>query len=507
MEAESADNALNNTRDSGIGIKSESFLLKSNPELEKATPHFTAQRSMPLTSSTSRSTMVTERDDVSSIKCPPSHMLNGEVHPAYLRYGIPIYLVCTFALLLACDMGSGVSADLRRSLPDGEVLSTQTLLTVSVFSSVKELWKAESYPLAIIIVITSISWPYLKLIMSLYAWTAPFNRKSSDVNVTLAKREKMLFWLDVLGKWSFVDVFVLIIMMVIFRSTIDQGYLIIDIWILPKWGFFGFMLASVLSIFGTHVILHSHRSVQDRVKEDCDSLVCCVHQKDEEESFNENRLSSTAKGTTQLWEGKRTLANLTKTTPLKVLLPVVLTIALQMAGAFVKCFTFTYSGVSNFTTQHSLVSIGSLIPGSYTDPSNVLIRLVQAFYFILAIALPVYSCVLLLILFLWPFSTIREMHRLFILTEIAFAWSSLDVYALSAVSSASQVPKFSTGIVDTGCRTCYEVVPTIAPSVGWAFAGAAANLAVGLWLLNKAHRTLFARPINVVGCFCTGKAS
>jgi hypothetical protein len=137
-----------------------------------------------------------------------SHFRNVEAHPAWLRYGIPLWLIATFVLLFNSDIGSGVTADWLL-YQKGELIERRSLIEVSIFSSVKELWLNHSYPLAILIVITSICWPYLKLMLSMYAWMRPFPKPR--------RREFLLEAIDCLGKWSFVDIVVLVEMMVAFR--------------------------------------------------------------------------------------------------------------------------------------------------------------------------------------------------------------------------------------------------------------------------------------------------
>jgi hypothetical protein len=138
----------------------------------------------------------------------PSHFGNAEAHPAWVRYGIPLFLLATLVLLINADVGSGVSADYIL-MKDGDVEETRALLTVSVFSSVRELWNNGSYPLAILIAVTSIAWPYVKIILSFYAWMKPYYNPR--------KREFLIEVIDALGKWSFVDIVVLVEIMVAFR--------------------------------------------------------------------------------------------------------------------------------------------------------------------------------------------------------------------------------------------------------------------------------------------------
>ena len=50
----------------------------------------------------------------------------------------------------------------------------------------------------------------------------------------MAEREKLLFWLDIMGKFAFVDSFVLIILMVVFRATVSILMVTTDVWVTPR---------------------------------------------------------------------------------------------------------------------------------------------------------------------------------------------------------------------------------------------------------------------------------
>ena len=128
----------------------------------------------------------------------PSHFRNPDI-PRYLRYGVPVFFALTFALLLASDLGSGVAAYRQLTNPlDPSQNSVALILQASVFTSVAKLWGTGSYALTILIVIASISWPFVKILLSLYAWMIPFHTAPR-------RRERLLEVIDALGKWSFVD--------------------------------------------------------------------------------------------------------------------------------------------------------------------------------------------------------------------------------------------------------------------------------------------------------------
>lgn len=73
-----------------------------------------------------------------------------------------------------------------------------------MLKSTIEMWQAGAHELAILIALFSGLWPYTKQILTLIIWLSPTKYLSCQ------RRERMLIWLDCLGKWSMVDVFVLL---------------------------------------------------------------------------------------------------------------------------------------------------------------------------------------------------------------------------------------------------------------------------------------------------------
>lgn len=67
------------------------------------------------------------------------------------------------------------------------------------------------YPLALVVAIFSGAWPYVKLLLMLWCWLATARQLSP------ATRGRILEVVDLLGKWSLLDVFILVMFMVAFR--------------------------------------------------------------------------------------------------------------------------------------------------------------------------------------------------------------------------------------------------------------------------------------------------
>jgi len=73
------------------------------------------------------------------------------------------------------------------------------------------MWNAKCYYIGLIIAIFSGIWPYGKLLLMMFVWC--LNEKI----LSIKSRERMLIVLDSLGKWSLIDTFVMVMMIVAFR--------------------------------------------------------------------------------------------------------------------------------------------------------------------------------------------------------------------------------------------------------------------------------------------------
>jgi hypothetical protein len=118
------------------------------------------------------------------------------------------------------------------------------------------MWEAEVYFLAGLIAFFSGAWPYIKLVLMLVGWFAPVKLLSVE------RRESLLIILDALGKWSLVDFFVMVLFLCAFYIQLWIGnIMLVDVTVMPKWGFYSFLLATMISLGLGHVILACHRLI------------------------------------------------------------------------------------------------------------------------------------------------------------------------------------------------------------------------------------------------------
>mmetsp|Transcript_9007 Transcript_9007/g.26768 ORF Transcript_9007/g.26768 Transcript_9007/m.26768 type:complete len:454 (+) Transcript_9007:184-1545(+) len=428
-----------------------------------------------------------------------SHLKNVDAFSWIIRWGILFFLFSTFVLLLNADIGSGVTAD-SVMMQDGEVQEVNQILNVSVISSVGKLWDAKSYPLAIFIAITSIGWPYIKLAMATFAWVMPYTNPR--------KRELLIEIIDALGKWSFVDIMVLVEIMVAFRSSVVLAPgLSLEIVIVAQWGFYGFVIATMMSLLSTHVILHYHRKVHyhnpesiaggDAAKNDDENPnaieeVAANADADPADPADENANAEKAVASIESPCGMKKIGGLSPRFLKMALKSLAGSIVFYLAGVLTETFEVTSTrGDVSVSTSYSIASIGMAIPEAYIDSGHTGTRFIQVMWFFLGIAMPLWCSVLFVILYAVPSLSKERMKYIFTMAEVTFAWSCAEVLLLSTIFAVLQMPIFGAGLVENNCTTCFVITTQILPQFSLLCIGTCMNVAVNVWLYRKTHSILY----------------
>jgi len=90
----------------------------------------------------------------------------------------------------------------------------------TIIGGIMHLWEHGSYPIAIIIFIASVFIPLLKFVFIIYLLlSTKYNVKSSRVD-----KHKLFYITEVIGPWSMIDVFVVLILSVLIHFTGIQIY-------------------------------------------------------------------------------------------------------------------------------------------------------------------------------------------------------------------------------------------------------------------------------------------
>jgi Paraquat-inducible protein A len=135
------------------------------------------------------------------------------------------------------------------------------------FAAVKRAWTSNAKLLAFIVVIFSFLWPYVKNAIMCYLWYFP--RLTGDNSIVcdhaefhshMRRRHLFMVWLKRLGKWSFVDVYIIILILVglTLEISLSNGSVPLVLRGEPRPAIISFLTATIWSFIHLEVISGYH---------------------------------------------------------------------------------------------------------------------------------------------------------------------------------------------------------------------------------------------------------
>ncbi|EMS10978.1 hypothetical protein KM1_061900, partial [Entamoeba histolytica HM-3:IMSS] len=156
-----------------------------------------------------------------------------------IRVIMPFLILLNIALFITSNTGTGATVNAYISIGSGQVI-TMPVSDFGLMNSVEDMWTAGVYPLAVLIMVFSGIWPYTKLVILLFTWFMP------STLVVPKVRGIILKVLDALGKWSMLDSYVMVLMIVAFYFDIPlpirhpesiNDPVKINLYVYPAYGF------------------------------------------------------------------------------------------------------------------------------------------------------------------------------------------------------------------------------------------------------------------------------
>ena len=411
-------------------------------------------------------------------------LIEHENVPAVVRVVVPVLIVCTIVLLVCSNLAVGADVKLEATV-EGQIFTFPSLFSFSLYNTAKEMLQARIYSLLILVAVFSGFWPYLKLGLMLYGWLNRFSQKDRR------RRGRMFLALDALGKFSLVDTYVLVLMVVAFRYHLELGGGVkVDVYVDPQFGFYGFLVGTILSLVLSHALVFYHR----RAEVSFPSSLC--------ENF-----TPLCKHAFQTANGRRQVSVVTKMLLLSVF---VCTLVMLLIGMFQESFIFKFGGIAGELigqrkdAAYSLISLGNSLPGSVEKSSMLATGGLQVAYFFFAVAAPVACLIFLMVLFTFPLTL---WHQFVLLTcaEIANAWSAIEVFCLSIVAALLEISTFASFIVGDKCDlvdsilqnnfrevadTCYSVNASVSWNAAYLVFGVVLNSFLVSIALRFAHTAI-----------------
>eukprot|EP00056_Hartaetosiga_gracilis_P000541 m.38875 g.38875 ORF g.38875 m.38875 type:complete len:1083 (-) comp10247_c0_seq1:47-3295(-) len=357
-----------------------------------------------------------------------------------MRYILPLLLLGTMFVLAIADSRVSGSAYFNFVTPNGTNVHLPTIKTLMFSRTVVELFEAKVYPLAICIVVFSGVWPYVKLLFMLYAWVAPTKY------MPVKKREFFLQVLDFLGKWSILDIYVSIMLIVGMHFHVpmlnNSDIVAVDLWVHPDDGLYYYWSTIIGSLILTHIMLHLHRGVLREngnvVTPDLEAEMLCNHH-----FFSKHRFFE-----------------LTMLGKLVVAFAILLTATAAVIGAYSYSFSFHFQGLAAWlvdTTEHwdsknySVFSMISNLHSSFFQPNGAPSWAIQILFTLFVIGIPLFQQFCLFILWFIPMKP-RKHEVMLHFTEIVNAWAALEVFVLAIIVTVVQLEPLSQFIIGDNCN-------------------------------------------------------
>lgn len=339
----------------------------------------------------------------------------------------------------------------EQALPLGSVFE------FSLAKSLADMWNSGAKELAIFVAIFSGIWPYTKQLITLFLWFSPTWLTSAS------RRGSLLHWMDTLGKWSFVDIFVLVMSISAFRIQVESPneieflplqFYSIDILVVPCWGLYANMLAQIVSQLSSHFIIHYHGKTISA----CDDEVMQTDILDEKKVLWKTIFSQFDE------KGKKRFAVTKKVNV------VIVSFAITVATLFFSGCSINAFNLENFGLVGLLVESGQDLQPAYVSHSVFSIMKLMydqarftgtaSDYF----GLGVLSFIFVVTIFLVPLALLcLLMHRWFMpldqkgrsrnssCTNILLSWQYSEVFILSIVIASWQLAPISESFFNDYC--------------------------------------------------------
>lgn len=271
------------------------------------------------------------------------------------------------------------------------------------------------------------------------------------------------------------------------------GTLVVQTWVEPHYGFYSFIAATICSLLTTHIIVRCHRTATNEV----------------------TRIEHDDKKSLLAYARRSRHFMFVMAVPLLLIVAT----ALVILGLSIASFEFEFRGAFGYlltlinqptTTSYSVFSLGSGIPNSSDQPHSAGILFLQISFFIFICAMPLLYLVLLVMLWLIPF-TYQSQRRLLQVTEIAQAWASLEVFVVAVIAALVELQQFAQFILGGRCDAinpilnkyfsgmldgddkCFDVAAYLKTGCWVTFSACLLYLAVGMIVIKSCHKALHDR--------------
>lgn len=320
-----------------------------------------------------------------------------------------------------------------------------------------DMYNAGIYSIALMLLFFSGNWPSLRVILLLIAWYIPKWIVPEEI------RGSALYWLNVLGKLTWINLFVLFMVNLALSRDIDSSFVLsknadaiynISIFVHTGWAMTGFIIGIFIQNIVNHVMLELHY---------CHSSIS--------KTLVYKPKLSVRKQWTPLFLSKKycvhsdKMISLTFLSRMLICIGLVSSISLTIFSIWLKSFYFDFQGlVGALLVGHSYIEYSFYDLGTRANTgSDDLSAHFTTFTFILIVVIaPILHAVSLLVLFFMPMT---HYYRIVMrsLSEHLRAWDCLEICLLTVVFTVYQFRQFLLFKVRNICHDVNNVLDALAP--------------------------------------------
>jgi len=329
--------------------------------------------------------------------------------PDWAKVAVPLICISGIVLFAVANVSIGAIVSVRVYLA-GDEIYIPGVMQFSLQDSLIKMWKAGTYFLAFLIGGFSGFWPHMKLLLMLSCWVLPMTMKS---------RYKILWWLEFLGKWSLMDVYLIVVIRQSFNFEVESsedlawlppGFLKLDMLFKVGWGITGFIYGTMISLITSNVVLYYHYLEED---------IRGVAPSEKKEGLLSGLFTRLS------WSSFWFL---------------LCSVTLLCIGVYIDCLSLTFDGVASIALPSQTFSVMSFANGLWNEGYDETLLFLSVILF--ALFLPIFTLILLIAGFTF-YKRLKPM-----IYDILLALSSVEVFFAAILAAYLEFPQFVGFILD-----------------------------------------------------------
>jgi len=390
-----------------------------------------------------------------------AELLNDEMKSIYhhdatpwaAKILLPVACLANIGALIVASLYSGALNIVIKFIVLGMETTTVTLVPFTVISTVNDIWASGAWPLALLIGVGSIMWPMVKNAMLFVIFFCP-------TTILDARTRYMLLELfDIFGKWSFLDVFVVVLTLAALKTYVvastqtnlqflDESFLITDVSVTPERGIVLLCIICCTSLIVNHTMAYYHQKAQHMNRRKYDKIAGNPNQRPKpataKKSLSQHKFGSRVVSRKAIYH-------------LKIFNAV--TWLTMIVGCFVPLITFELNGLvgllletfdqSYATRTYTIYNLGTVITEAPSENvgDDFVNYFFQFLYYLVCFICPIIQGMALHVLLHAKFS-LDNLKAFLTITMIISFWSVLECVLVALVFTTIEIGQVSEFIVD-----------------------------------------------------------